>query len=139
MGLGDLKRKFDFALACKRAWAFVESEGKMGKAKPAIIGILGGVFTAILSAVFTSCPDLKAAWPSIATAVLGGFVTTYLFKPRKNPGFKAFLVGAGGCLVSLVVVQVSTICPDLITQLPAICMSGATVGIGLYVKSHRQQ
>jgi uncharacterized membrane protein YeaQ/YmgE (transglycosylase-associated protein family) len=133
-----LLQKVKLGLALKRAVDHVKREAKMGKAKPAIVGIIGAIATAFAAGVFSACPSLKTALPSMLAALVGGIVTTYLLKPKENAGAKALGSGLLTGIGALALQQVEGTCPGLIANLPAIGAAAVTGGVGLYLKSPRQ-
>ena len=138
MGLRDLRRQVALAVLAKRVADRLRKEQEMGRLKPAIVGLGGGIVTAILANIWSACPDLKAQLVAIGFAAVGGAVATYMIRPKQAAGLKATLAGIGTLILGGIVTRVTAICPDLIAQLPALAMSGVTVGIGLWLRSHRE-
>ena len=110
----------------------------MGKLKPAIVGLGGAAVSGAVASVWAACPDLKAQLVVIVIAGVGGALTTWMLKPEKAAGLKAAATGLGALILGGIVTRVTALCPDLIAQLPALVMSGVTVGLGLYLRSHRE-
>ena len=135
---GGLRRKIDLLLALNRAAGALKEAAVMGKLKPAIVGLGGAAVTGAVGSVWAACPDLKAQFVVIAIAAVGGALTTWMLRPEKAAGLKAAASGIGALLLGGIVTRVTALCPDLIAQLPALVMSGLTVGLGLYLKSHRE-
>ena len=139
MGLRTFKKKLQLAILAKRVWDRIEEESMKGNAKPALVGAGGMILTSVMANVFSACPELKTQWVAVALTGIGGVVTTLLLRPKERAGLKAVITGVGSAFVAGVVTQVTTLCPSLIAELPALLSAGLTTGLGLWLRSPREE
>ena len=138
MGLGRIKREIDTARALDKAEAEIERSAKVGKLQPVLVGLGGGIVTAIVGGVYSACPDLQAQGTAIVLAALGAAVTAWMVRPKDGLHAKAILSGLLGTAAAAGLAKITALCPDLIAQAPQLVMVGISTGVGLYFKSHRE-
>lgn len=107
----------------------------MGKLKTSLFGLAGAIVTGIAGQVYSACPNLKGQVTAVLVAGIAGAVTIWMAKPEKQAGLKAMAVGIGTALATGMLTKVTSLCPELLPQLPSLVGAGFTAGLGLYLRS----